>query len=180
MQAGGYENKDLWTEEGWNWLQDANVSHPAYWKRDIQRRWYSVALNGPSDIIPDDAVTGISQHEAKAYANWVSELGGEYMGAVVQHEYQWESCTRTNNIERNQQVREWCSNEFHPYTGYIQPQNKEAQSDFEGEQQVIRGSSMHSSRVLQRASYRFAADAGQRSMFSGTRLVFPPSDMPWH
>ena len=180
MQADGYTNKNFWTEQGWEWLQQSNVSNPAYWKQDIMKRWFTVGLNGSSDLVAEDALSGISQHEATAYANWVSGLGGKLSGAVVQHEYQWESCTRTNNIKRNQQVREWCSNEFHPYTGYIQPQNKEAQSDFSGDQQVIRSTSMHSSRVLERASYRYAADSGQRSMFSGTRLVFPPTDMPWH
>ncbi len=184
MQADGYANQALWSDEGWQWLQQTRVTHPAYWKQDIMRRWFTIGLNGSSDLIPEDAVCGISQYEANAYANWVSaqatEEDKELMGAVVQHEYQWESCTRTNNIRRNQQVREWCSNEFHPYTGYIQPQNREAQSDFAGDKQVIRGSSMHSSRVLQRASYRYAADASMRSLFTGTRLVFPPSDMPWH
>jgi iron(II)-dependent oxidoreductase len=180
MQAGGYHNQEFWNEAGWQWLQQVGVESPIYWKRDIQRRWFSVALNGASDIIPHDAVSGISQHESIAYANWVSAHGDLHMGAVVQHEYQWESCIRTNTISRNQQVREWCSNEFHPYTGYIQPQNKEAQSNFEGELFVIKGSSMHSSRVFLRASYRYAAEAGHRSLFTGTRLVFPPSDMPWH
>ena len=184
MKAEGYSNKAFWSDAGWQWLEQNEITHPAFWKQDIMRRWFTVGLNGSSDLIADDAVCGISQYEAKAYANWVSEQASEdekaLVGAVVQHEYQWESCTRTNNIQRNQQVREWCSNEFHPYTGYIQPQNKEAQSDFSGEKQIIRGTSMHSSRVLERASYRYAADASQRSMFTGTRLVFPPSDMPWH
>ncbi len=31
VNAGGYRNRDLWDDEGWEWIQSHQVSHPAFW-----------------------------------------------------------------------------------------------------------------------------------------------------
>jgi formylglycine-generating enzyme required for sulfatase activity len=32
MNDGGYQRRDLWSDEGWSWLQSDRVSHPAFWE----------------------------------------------------------------------------------------------------------------------------------------------------
>jgi iron(II)-dependent oxidoreductase len=180
IEAGGYQEKSFWSEAGWAWCQGGR-QHPHAWRRDVLRRWYSIGLNGPCDLVAEDAVSGLSHHEALAYANWVSSLGGKLAGAVVQHEYQWEVAARTSEISRTGQVWEWCANPFHPYTGYTPPQRPEAATKgFDDGHFTLRGASLHTQRVLRRASYRHHALPEQRFRFSGTRLVFPPSKMAWH
>jgi ergothioneine biosynthesis protein EgtB len=91
VDAGGYRTRDLWTEEGWSWIQTEQVQHPAFWLPDdaprsspIASRSSSVAPR-PSPLAPRDwqwrgmfepiALPGnwpvyVSQAEAGAYARW--------------------------------------------------------------------------------------------------------------
>lgn len=180
IEAGGYDARAWWSEAGWEWRQQ-QAPHPHHWRRDAQGQWYGIGLNGPFDLLAEDAVNGISLHEAQAYAQWVSSLGGMFAGAVVQHEYQWEVAARTQAISDYGRVWEWCANPFHRYTGYQAPADAEAATqDFDAGHHSLRGGCLHSQRIQRRRSYRHHAAPQQRHMFSGTRLVFPPSKMPWH
>jgi ergothioneine biosynthesis protein EgtB len=38
VAAGGYENRALWDDEGWEWIQAENVRHPAFWISQESRR----------------------------------------------------------------------------------------------------------------------------------------------
>ena len=31
VEAGGYQNQDYWTEEGWQWVQYKNAKLPQFW-----------------------------------------------------------------------------------------------------------------------------------------------------
>ena len=118
---------------------------------------------------------GINQHEARAYATWAASLGDALSGAVLQHEYQWEVAVRTRAVQVFGRVWEWCSNPFHPYTGY-QPSADGALStgEFDAEQISLRGSSIHTQASLRRPSYRNHSNPESRHRFTGARLVFPP------
>lgn len=180
IEAGGYETQQWWSEAGWRWLQ-LQAPHPHHWRRDGAGLWYGIGLSGPFDLLAEDAVYGISLHEAEAYARWVSSLGGKLAGAVVQHEYQWEVAARTQAISDYGRAWEWCANPFHRYTGYQAPTDAEASTqDFDAGHHSLRAGCLHSQRIQRRRSYRHHAAPEQRHLFSGTRLVFPPSKMPWH
>lgn len=180
IEAGGYDNAQLWSEEGELW-RGSNPKRPHHWRRDLAGNWYGIGLNGPFDLIAEDALTGISHHEAHAYANWVSSLGGKLAGAVLQHEYQWEVAVRSRAITEFGRVWEWCANPFHRYTGYIEPQSAEAATQqFDDGHFSLRGGSLHSQKMQRRSSHRHHALPGDRYRFSGTRLVFPGSQMAWH
>jgi iron(II)-dependent oxidoreductase len=187
IEAGGYENKAHWSDAGWGWNQaTTDHQHPYTWRKDILRRWYTIGINGPSDLITEDPVSGISQYEATAYANWVSSYGEEQgqeqlKGAIVQHEYQWEVALRSQEVKDYGRVWEWCGHPFHSYTGYKTPEYAEATtSDFDAGHFPLRGGSIHTQLPLRRTSYRNHAMPEQRFRMSGTRLVFPPSIMPWN
>lgn len=173
MEAGGYRQQELWDEGGWRWQQQA-VDAPAHWRRDEAGNWYAIGINGPFELDPTDAVMGISQHEATAYARWVAAQGDALAGAVVQHEYQWEVAARTRAISGYGRVWEWCANPFHPYDGYQQPEWDEAMTREFGDDHIsLRGASLHTQQVCRRPSIRNRARPGVRHVFSGTRLVFP-------
>ncbi len=57
IEAGGYRNQELWSAEGWAWLQQAKVTQPAAWE----------ASQRTADDLP---VAGVSWYEAQAYARW--------------------------------------------------------------------------------------------------------------
>ena len=59
IEAGGYDQRQYWSDAGWQWLQNHPVSHPLYWSN--LEDW----LNHP--------VCGINYYEAEAYAKFVNK-----------------------------------------------------------------------------------------------------------
>jgi len=137
--------------------------------------WYGIGVNGPADLATDAPVSGIGQHEARAYAKWVATIGRHTAGAVVQHEYQWEVAARGRSIQGTGFVWEWCANPLHPYPDFAPfPDKQTSSADFDKCSITLRGASLHTQRCLMRASFRFAARPNERHRFAGVRLVFPP------
>jgi len=82
MAAGGYDDPELWTPDGWAWRLQADHRQPRYW--DDPR------FNG--DDLP---VTGVSWFEAMAFARWASLLTGENIR--LPSEAEWERAARGDN-----------------------------------------------------------------------------------
>jgi len=176
VEAGGYARQELWTDEGRDWLAQNRDTGPWHWRPDPEGHWYEVALNGPVDLSPDEPVAGVNRHEAAAFTAWVSTLGGELSGAVLQHEYQWEVAARTGIIEGTGRVWEWCANPFHPYPEFSPfPDTAVSEPFFDGGHFSLRGASLHTQRCLRRASFRNWAAPQARHRFAGIRLVLPPA-----
>ncbi len=171
MTADGYDNPELWSDAGRQWLQHSPNHHPEYWRQDESGNWYEIAINGTSDLPAEEAVTGINRFEAEAFARWVDHQGGEFEGAVVQHEYQWEIAARSGVLQKSGRVWEWCSNPFHVYPAYQPFPGTQPAAD--ASQGILRGASLHTQPVLRRASMRHWAAPSTHHHFAGTRLVFP-------
>jgi iron(II)-dependent oxidoreductase len=71
LDAGGYDNKNLWNEAGWEWKTKQGIRHPAFWKL-FQSRWH---YRGMFDeiLLPPDWPVYVSQAEASAYARWAGK-----------------------------------------------------------------------------------------------------------
>ena len=68
LEAGGYENRELWDEEGWEWISAAGVRHPLFWeRRDGSWFWRGMWELVP---LPEAWPVYVSQSEASAYARW--------------------------------------------------------------------------------------------------------------
>ncbi len=79
IQNKGYEQKELWSESGWNWLQNTKFKVPAYWGDKGYKK---------EDLL----VTGVSFWEAEAYANFV--------GARIPNELEWFLIASNNGKDR--------------------------------------------------------------------------------
>ncbi|HYT67960.1 MAG TPA: SUMF1/EgtB/PvdO family nonheme iron enzyme [Vicinamibacterales bacterium] len=93
ITAGGYDNRSLWDDEGWSWIQAERVQHPGFWlpadtsnighrTSDIEHRTSDVG-HRTSDIgawhwramfhsepLPPHWPVYVSHAEASAYARW--------------------------------------------------------------------------------------------------------------
>jgi iron(II)-dependent oxidoreductase len=172
MEAGGYALPELWDQSGHAWLSARPVQSPLHWRRDPRGHWYGLGVAGPADLPMDQPVSGVNRHEAQAFANWVAAQGGAGVGAVLQHEYQWEIAARSGAIQGTGRVWEWCGNPLHPYPDFT-PFPDTSATPFVRGQGSLRGACLHTRRCLRRASLRHLADPAERHGFAGIRLVFP-------
>jgi gamma-glutamyl hercynylcysteine S-oxide synthase len=69
LQAGGYENRALWTDSDWDWKQKENVQHPAFWTQQ-GNIWMCRTMFGEVPLPPDWPVY-VSHAEASAYTKWL-------------------------------------------------------------------------------------------------------------
>ena len=68
VEAGGYRTQSWWDDEGWAWIQQDRVEHPAFWvRRDDEWFWRSLFQEVP---LPPTWPVFVSQAEASAYARW--------------------------------------------------------------------------------------------------------------
>jgi iron(II)-dependent oxidoreductase len=70
VDDGGYQNREYWDQEGWNWLQDNNLQAPDGWKKDKEDNWLIREFDQWQPIRPHAAVIHISWYEASAWCRW--------------------------------------------------------------------------------------------------------------
>src|SRR5262249_14002853 len=70
--AGGYRTKAYWSEEGWRWLQDANVAAPKYWTLE-RGVWKTRVMDRTAPVDPDHPVCHVCYYEAEAFARFVGK-----------------------------------------------------------------------------------------------------------
>jgi ergothioneine biosynthesis protein EgtB len=69
MEAGGYQNRLLWSEADWNWKTQQDISHPVFWNR-VNGDWHYRTMF--EDVpLPLDWPVYVSHAEASAFARWV-------------------------------------------------------------------------------------------------------------
>jgi len=165
IEDNGYNNKNYWSDSGWQWREKNNIQHPEYWSRNDSGQWYGINCSGPFDLNVNDAVFGISHYEANAFASWA--------GARLPHEHEWETAARLELIKGTTDVWEWCSNILQPYQGFKAfPYTERNQAEFNDEHFVLKGASHYTRPEIKRASFRNHYQAHQRHIFAGLRLVF--------
>ena len=70
VEADGYNKRELWGEQGWNWRGNTGAEHPMYWMRQSNGRWLRrhfdqwVALRDRAPVIH------VNWFEADAYCRW--------------------------------------------------------------------------------------------------------------
>jgi ergothioneine biosynthesis protein EgtB len=179
----GYARRDLWSDEGWTWIQSERVRHPAFWlppdtsdldyrTSDIGRwEWRGMFAAAP---LPAHSPVYVSQAEASAYAAW--------KGRRLMTEAEWHraaegaspghvdfagydpipvashpataSAWGVHDLIGN--GWEWTSTVFAPFAGFTAMRSyPEYSADFfDGRHYVMKGASSATARELTRPSFR--------------------------
>src|SRR5205807_4416960 len=65
VEGGGYQRREWWSDEGWSWKEDYDITRPQGWAPDLRSEW---RLSGREPLDPDRPVVHISWFEADAFA----------------------------------------------------------------------------------------------------------------
>ena len=169
MEQSAYHNPEYWSQEGWHWKEEFDISCPEFWMTDKQQNWFGIDIRGPHHLAPDDPVWGLNHYEAQAFANWASL---DHAQARLPHEYEWEAASQNDCLKNTGLVWEWCQNSFHPYADFRAfPYDGYSMPYFDDSHFVMRGAGRYTEDVIQRNSFRNYYQADKRHQFAGCRLV---------
>lgn len=72
MLDGGYRRRELWSDDGWCWLQESGVRHPGGWLANGDG-WLERSFGRVAPLDPTRPVVHVSWYEADAFARWAGK-----------------------------------------------------------------------------------------------------------
>jgi iron(II)-dependent oxidoreductase len=69
VKAGGYLDREAWSDDGWEWRLRAGAVHPVYWQRDGER-WLRRHFDRLCPLEPRQPMIHVNWYEANAYCAW--------------------------------------------------------------------------------------------------------------
>jgi len=184
VNAAGYSRRELWSEEGWEWVQSDRVAHPAFWLPESRTssleprtsdlgawRWRAMFSSEP---LPPQWPVYVSHAEAAAYARWKGrrlmtepEFHRAAEGATPGHvDFAGFDPIPVGSLPQTASVSgvhdligngwEWTSTVFGPFDGFApMPSYPEYSADFfDGRHYVLKGGSPATAIELTRPSFR--------------------------
>ena len=82
VEAGGYQNADYWSPEGWQWRQSVTHDAPQGWSRNVGGGWLIHRFGHVLDLDPAQPVQHVTYYEAEAFAG--------FAGGRLPTEPEWE------------------------------------------------------------------------------------------
>ena len=101
---GGYDDRRLWTADGWAHRQRAGLTAPLFWEWD--GGWTRVSFGVKAPVVPDEPVMHVCWYEADAYARWA--------GRRLATEAEWEKAARWDPATRRSRRYPWGDQEWTP------------------------------------------------------------------
>jgi iron(II)-dependent oxidoreductase len=153
-EGGGYERREWWSEEGWAWKQEYDITH----HQAIERGH------------PEAAACHVSWFEADAFARAT--------GARLPTEAEWEKAVTWDREPRQEplagvgHVWEWTATPFGGYPGFRPYPYREYSEVFFGDRyRVLRGGSWATDARVATPTFRNWDLPVRRQIFSGLRLA---------
>ena len=154
VEGGGYERREWWSDEGWSWKEEYDITHPEGWTAD-----------GTADD-DDHPVLHVSWFEADAFAR--------SRNARLPSEAEWEkAATWTQEpLQDIGEVWEWTSSTFDGYPGFVAHPYREYSEVFFGDDyRVLRGASWATEARVRSTTFRNWDLPQRRQIFAGVRLA---------
>jgi iron(II)-dependent oxidoreductase len=147
-EGGGYQRREWWSDEGWAWKEEYDITH------------HAAITTGD----PRAPACHISWFEADAFAR--------AHDARLPTEAEWERAATSNQLLGRRVVWEWTSSHFDGYPGFVAyPYREYSEVFFGGDYLVLRGGSWATNRRVASATFRNWDYPQRRQIFAGVRLA---------
>jgi iron(II)-dependent oxidoreductase len=101
----GYERREFWSDEGWVWREQENITAPLYFVRR-NAGWAVRTMFDHAVLLPNHPVSGVNWHEAEAYAR--------YRGKRLPTENEWEKAAAWDFAANTRRRFAWGNHEPGP------------------------------------------------------------------
>ena len=147
-EGGGYERREWWSDEGWAWKEEYDITH------------HAAAEAGERDA----PVVHVSWFEAAAFAR--------AHDARLPTEIEWEKAATWGQLEGTGEVWEWTSSHFTGYPGFVAHPYREYSEVFFGDRyRVLRGGSCATHPRVASPQFRNWDLPERRQLFAGVRIA---------
>lgn len=175
IAAGGYQQRQYWSDTGWAWLTQNQRSAPRYWKNNGQNKnqeWQCLRFGETVDLPPQQAVRHVNLHEALAYCAWAERrlpTEAEWAFAAQMNPENFSSGKFHQNNFQWGELWEWTQSPFTPYPGFSADAYQEYSAPWFHTHQVLRGASFVTKIRMQSAEYRNFYTPERDDIFAGFR-----------
>lgn len=98
VEAGGYDDAAHWSEAGWKWRQEAELTAPQFWAREGDG-WTERVMDRVAPLDPLRPVCHVCWYEAEAYCRWA--------GKRLPTEAEWEAAASWDPETGTKRVYPW-------------------------------------------------------------------------
>ena len=161
IEDGGYRDFRFWHSEGFDWVNQNEVSSPLYWQKN-DGEWFNFTLGGLRKLKLDAPVCHVSFYEASAFAEWKKMR--------LPTEFEWEAASEKFDWGLRW---EWTNSAYLPYPHFRKAAGAvgEYNGKFMINQMVLRGASVVTPPNHSRKTYRNFFHPPLRWQFTGIRLA---------
>ena len=156
-EGGGYIRREWWSDEGWAWKEEYDITHPA----------------GVAAAPAEAPVCHVSWFEADAFARSCQ--------ARLPTEHEWEKASTSEQLDVLGHVWEWTASPFVGYPGFTAyPYREYSEAFFGPEYRVLRGGCWATHPRVASPTFRNWDLPQRRQIFSGLRLARDPEVDRWN
>ena len=161
VEAGGYQRRAGWSDEGWAWRQATDAGHPLYW-RQANGGWQARRFDRWQPLSAVSPLLHVNRFEAEAFAAWTGRrlpTAAQWVRATAQQEFRWGMAW------------EWLHDPFVPYPGFAPDPYQDYSQPWFHTHGELRGGGPVTDSSLKRPGFRNFYLPHRRDPFAGLRTA---------